>query len=203
MPTTVAQLFNAADVGQAGVVPWGVAASLNAAGVYIVARTDAIDALVRSSRSDVSAAAVAILLETRPELTVDGHRPSVPQLVDRLGRFWLPDEPVVYVGLAGTSVRSRVNEYYRTRLGARKPHAGGWFLKTLSGLSALWVHYAAADDPDAAERLMLGAFCAGVSDESRGSLLDPERPFPFGNLEWPRGIRKRHGIVAATEPRVR
>ncbi len=109
----------------------------------------------------------------------------------------------MYVGLAGASVRSRVNQYYSTRRGARKPHAGGWFLKTLTILPDLWVYHAAADDPDGAERRMLGAFCAGVSDESRRLLFDPERPFPFGNLEWPRGTRKRHGIVGATEPRVR
>lgn len=203
MPSTVAELFEAAGVVPDGVVQWGVAATLALPGVYVVSRTDNIDALVSANGPKVSHAAVETLLVARSELTVDGLRPSVQELVDRLGRFWLPDEPAVYVGLASRSVRSRVNQYYSTRLGARKPHAGGWFLKTLTDLPGLWVHYAAADDPDRAECRMLAAFCAGVSQESRRLLLDPERPFPFGNLEWPRGTRKRHGIVGATEPRVR
>lgn len=50
---------------------------------------------------------------------------------------------------------------------------------------------------------MLRAFCAGVSEETRASLHDPERPFPFANLEWPRGVYKRHGIKGAKASRRR
>lgn len=32
-------------------------------------------------------------------------------------------------------------------LGARSPHAGGWFMKTLSVLGELHVHYATCSDP--------------------------------------------------------
>lgn len=51
---------------------------------------------------------------------------------DRLATFWLPDEVVLYIGLAGASVRKRVRQYYRTPLGDKRPHAGGWWLKTLT-----------------------------------------------------------------------
>jgi hypothetical protein len=94
-------------------------------------------------------------------------------------------------------VSKRVGQYYRTPLGARKPHAGGWFLKLLTCPDDLTVHFAESDDPDIPESSMLGAFCNEVSDESRRALIDPDHPFPFANLEWPRGVRKRHGIVGA------
>ena len=99
----------------------------------------------------------------------------------------------MYVGLAGTSLRTRVRDYYKTPLGARRPHAGGWFLKTLSNINDLYVHYAQTDTPNAVEDKMLRAFCAGVSERARAALHDPAHPFPFANLEWPPGFRKAHG----------
>lgn len=134
----------------------------------------------------------------RPELTVDGSRGTPASLAERVAEFWRPDENILYVGLAGTSLASRVGAYYKTKLGHRSPHAGGWFLKLLDNLAALHVHYATADDPDLAENLMLSAFVAGVSADTRSGLRDPDHPFPFANLEWPKAVRKNHGIRGAT-----
>ncbi len=84
-----------------------------------------------------------------------GNGPPLHELVDRLRRFWLADEVVLYIGLASRSVRTRVGQYYKTPLGARKPHAGGWWLKTLSVLDELWVHFAATPDFSTAEESAL------------------------------------------------
>jgi hypothetical protein len=119
----------------------------------------------------------------------------------RLASFWLRDEVVLYVGKA-TSLSQRVAQYYATPLGARRPHAGGHFLKTLSNLDQLHVHDAVSPDPPRSEHLMLEAFCAAVSTDTRNALHDPEHPFPFANLEWPAGTRKRHGVTGGREPRL-
>jgi hypothetical protein len=132
---------------------------------------------------------------------MDGQRPTEFDLSRRLASFWLPDETVLYIGLAGTSLRSRINQYYRTPLGARRPHAGGWFLKTLSILPELFVHFARTTTPKESEGRLLGAFVQGISASTRSSLFDSQHPFPFANLEWPAGIRKLHGITGAKEPR--
>jgi hypothetical protein len=58
-------------------------------------------------------------------------------------------------------------------------------------------YYARADVPSAAEDAMLGCFCATVSNAALARLPDPAHPFPFANLEWPRGVRKAHGIRGA------
>ncbi|MGH2927350.1 MAG: hypothetical protein ACRDL8_04025, partial [Solirubrobacteraceae bacterium] len=145
--------------------------------------------------------AVIELLRVRPELRLDGNRPTPGELADRLSALWLGDESIVYIGLAGTSVQARVSAYYRTSLGARSPHAGGWPLKTLSVLPSLWVHYAACVDPDAAEQRMLDSFMGGVSHVARSTLQDPELPIPFANLEKAKGQAKRHGIRGARAPR--
>ena len=200
MPTSVAELFDAAGLAHVETVRWGMRVSLDEPGAYVVARVADSSSLAPVRGPNIAPAAVSELLAVRPELRLDGARPSANALAARLASFWLPDEGVVYIGLAGTSVRSRLGAYYRTPLGARRPHSGGWFLKTLADLDALHVHVALASDPTAAEDEMLRRFCSGVSPTTRASLPDPDHPFPFANREWPRGTRKRHGITGAREP---
>jgi len=175
---------------------------LDEPGVYLVSTSeDPRFTPTTATLAPISMAAVEELLEVRPELTVDGQRPMAAELADRLKSFWLPEEAVLYIGLAGTSLRKRVGQYYRTPLGARRPHRGGWFLKTLTILPELYVHFAAAQSPTRSEGELIGSFVDGVSAEARAALRDASRPFPFANLEWPPGTRKNHGIKGASEPR--
>ncbi len=198
VPSNVRALVDAAGLEYGGVVPWGTDVPCNQPGVYIVGLDpDPASTAAAVSPAPISARAVDNLLATRPELTMDGVRPSSEDLMNRLRGFWLSDEVVLYVGLARSTLAGRVNAYYTTKLGARSPHAGGWFLKTLTAGSSRWVHWARASDPARAEDQMLATFCSNVSDASRHALHDPDRPFPFANLEWPPGIRKRHGILGA------
>jgi hypothetical protein len=198
MPSTVNSLFAAAGLLPTEIVKWGQPPRLDAPGVYVVSLSEeAGESAEALAECPVYSTAVSAWLTARPELQLDGVRPDVDRLAARLARFWFPDEVVLYVGLAGTSVRQRVKQYYSTPLGARRPHAGGHFLKTLSSLNELWVHCAATEAPDAAEDAMLRAFVAGVSATSGNSLHDPTLPIPFANLEWPRGRRKLHGITGS------
>lgn len=164
MPSTVESLFAAANLTPEGVVSWRTPLLKDGPGVDVVAltaeTTSTADAL---PTCPIDSGALERTLDARPELTVDGERPSIAELSDRLASFWLPDEVVLYIGLAGTSLAKRVGQYYVTALGARSPHAGGWFLKTLSVLPELQIHYAGCSDPTEAEDQMIQAFCAGVS----------------------------------------
>ncbi|MDP9342523.1 MAG: hypothetical protein M3Q23_10630 [Actinomycetota bacterium] len=113
-------------------------------------------------------------------------------------------EALLPVGFDLSLVQLRtLDDYYATLLGARSPHSGGFFLKLLTNLDELHVHFAACEDPVFAEDAMLRGFCAGVSPETLAGLLDPAHPFPFANLEWPLGVRKAHGIRGARAPRAR
>ena len=202
MPTTVAEMFVAAGVAIDGVVSWRERIRCDDSGVYVVALTDDVDVCESLPAAPLSASAIRHLLEVRPELTVDGDRPTEGVLAARIAAFWLPDETIVYIGKA-TSLSSRVGSYYSTRLGAKRPHAGGWWLKVLEDepMSELRVHYARVERPELAEDKMMEAFCDGVSRATRMTLHDPEHPFPFANLEWRTGGRrllKLHGIRGAT-----
>ena len=180
---------------------WGTPVPQAGSGVYVVALTQAMDRLEgQQAVCPVSSEAVVELLDRRPELLLDGSRPSVSDLRRRIAALWLPDEVVLYVGRAGTSLRSRVRQYYTTPVGARRPHAGGWPLKMLSNLCELWVHYSACENTETVEQEMLGVFQRSVSGSTRAVLHDPQMPIPFANLESRKGERKRHGIEAHGNP---
>ena len=201
MPSSVRDLFDAAGVRLEAAVRWGDPPGLKMPGVYVVALTgDADRRDATRPTAEVDDAKLQTLLGRRPELRLDSRRPSPEQLRQRLGAFWLPDEPVVYIGMTDATVRKRVTAYYRTSLGARSPHAGGWFIQTLRNMDMLWVHFGSAAEPLLAEERMLAAFAGSVGTDARASVHDPDRLMPFANLRGPLGP-KRHGITGAKEPR--
>lgn len=213
VPSTVSSIFAAAGLKPHGVVRWGHAVLERRPGVYAVALSDDPRTLPNlPTEAPISYPAVEHLLAVRPELMVDAARPTTRSLASRIASFWFPDEVVLYIGRAGTTARpralgARIREYYTTPLGAGKPHSGGWFLKTLGNLGELSVHYVRAEDPESAERDMIQEYCRNVSGAALDSVRDPSRPFPFANLEWPKGVRKIHGITGArgelTRPSIR
>jgi hypothetical protein len=200
----------AAGLRAGGRVPWRAPAP-DAPGVYAICLTGDPGSCAGSLAScPLSEPAVRKWLRARLELAVDGERPTRRELEARIASCWLPQEVVLYIGKAGGSLRHRVGAYYGTPLGRSKPHAGGRFLKTLTVLDELWVHYAVCDSDRAegAEEAMMGAFIGDVSASSCSSLCDPAHPFPFANLEWRRrdpatGRRRRHlkahGVSGDTE----
>ena len=199
MPSSVRYLFDSARLQRDGAVRWREPIPSKAPGVYVVSLGSDPDSISETlSSAAISPTAITQLLGARPKLTVDGSRSDVELLSLRVAEFWLPDESILYVGLAGTSLRDRVQAYYSTKLGRRSPHAGGWFLKLLENIEDLWVHYAVSDDPGGSEHEMLDTFVSAVSPAAKRALRDPDHPFPFANLEWPRGVRKQHGIRGAT-----
>ena len=199
MPSTVSEVFAAAGLQPAGVVPWGTPVPEPGPGVYVVALTDDVDSTAGAvANAPVTDAALDYLLAVRPELQLDKRRRTAAELRARLEAFWLPDEVVVYIGLAGTSLRTRVRQYSKTPLGARKPHAGGWWLKALTVLDELSVHYAATPNNAQTETAMLKHFADALAPSSRAGLHHADNPAPFANLRTGRGDNKTHGITGAT-----
>lgn len=197
MPTTVAASFASAGLSPDGVVAWGTPVPVGDPGVYVVALTDETDSL-DAALADIPLRdeALAALL-ARPNLRVDGLPATRPVLAARLASCWLPDEVIVYIGLSSRPLRKRVYEYYATPLGAGRPHAGGWFAKTLA--APLYVHYAATPAFADAEQALLDAFATATSTKARAGLHDPPRPIPYANLRWLGHGRKQHGIDGARD----
>ena len=198
MPTTIAKAFAAAGLVREGIVRWGANPATSKPGVYIVSLTESLDTCDGElTEAPLAAVEFQRWLDVCPKLTLDGTRPTIQPLMDRIRHFWISDEVILYIGLAGTSLSTRLSQYYQTPIAAPRPHSGGYFLKLLSNLNQLWVHYARCSDAERAEDLMLQRFCAHVSKNSRRALQDKVHPFPFANLEWPRGTRKAHALRGA------
>lgn len=200
MPSSITSLFAAVHLEPSGCVRWDEPVPEIRPGVYVVSLSSAPEKVdcIRAT-APLSDAALEELPAVCPKLTLDGEpRPTREQLAERIGSYWLPDECVLYIGLAGQPLHKRVRQYYRTPLGAAKPHKGGWWLKTLSVLRDLHVHYAVTPDYKDAEERMLGAFAAGVSDASRAGLPAGDPVTPFANLRDGDWRRRNHRIQGAT-----
>lgn len=197
---SVNDLFERAAVQRVGAVPWGTEVPMGVAGVYVVATTPEGDDQSGLSDCPLEPSAITTLLEVRSEATVDGQTADAELLSTRLAEMWVPSQPIVYIGLAGTSVRERVRQFYSTAIGARAPHAGGWPVKMLDS-AKLWVHYGASVDPDSTEQTMIQTFVDSVPPQVKSRLVDPMLPIPFANLTVPGGPRKRHGLSGVKESR--
>ncbi len=196
MPTNVKQLFIDAGKEILGRVKWGETVNCKFPGIYVVAMTHSAEKIVCSDDLPISEKAVQDWINYVPNLILDGKRPRYEDLATRLKEFWITDETILYIGKAGTSLESRVRQYYNTKLGDPKPHAGGHWIKILENLNDLnifWTTSAGEKAKDVEDRFIEN-FIKNVSNESKQKLFDPEHPFPFANLEFPKGTRKRHGL---------
>ncbi len=200
MPTTVAELYANAGLRFEGPVQWSQPIENERPGVYVVSVSSKPEEhLGLQPVPQFALERVASWIERVPTIELDGARISAADVIaQRLAEFWLPDESILYIGMTTRPLRERVCEYYCTPLGARAPHSGGHWLKTLSNLSELFLYHAACDAPRAREGRLLGQFVKNVSRETRSCLRDSMHPLPFANLEYPQGTRKAHGIGRAT-----
>lgn len=137
VPSTVQQVFGAAGLATLHQVRWCERVPESGPGVYVVALTDkTLEVAGTRWRCPLEIRTLEHLLSIRA-VEVDKEPVTVEALAKRLEQYWLPDECVLYIGRASKSVRKRVRDYYRTPLGATRPHAGGWWLKTLKVLPDL------------------------------------------------------------------
>jgi hypothetical protein len=197
MPTCVSDLLSNVGLEVMGQVKWGEKIGRNQEGIYIVAITHDPNKIVCLEDSPISNQKVNEWINAVNTLRLDRERPTSTKLSTRLSEFWLPDETILYIGKASRSINKRVNQYYRTRLGQKSPHAGGHWLKILSILNDLNVYWCECSNSNEMEDKLLNNFMKRVSKSTLSILSDPEHPFPFANLEYPKGTRKSHGIKGA------
>jgi hypothetical protein len=206
MPTSVLQLLFSANIGLTGNVRWGQAVESNATGVYIVSLS--ADPALNSGilkEGPISIETVRTWISNVPTIELDGRpNPKPEAIAERLSKFWLSDENVLYIGKtnANSGLSSRLQAYYSSDLGKRGPHRGGHWIKTLENLGSLRVYFAECALPEEIETTLLKSFINGVSENTRSTFFDRKHPFPFANLEYREGhtkVRKTHGIDKSTK----
>ena len=201
MPSTITKLFDEASIQWTGVVPWSAQVNSTKPGIYVVSLSkDSSQNCGTLGIPPIDHKLVRQWMQRVSTFTLDGNsNPSITDVVKRLSSYWLPDESVLYIGqTTSQNLKTRIRQYYTTCLGNSKPHRGGHWIKTLSVLGQTFVHYAEDDDPKLAECRLLKTFVDNISSETKKSLYDRNHPFPFANLEFPKGRRKQHGINRST-----
>ena len=196
-PLAAPDLLRSVGLVVDGPAAWGTRVRSSRPGVYVIELPSAPDS------APVDFDAIGRWLERVPGLTIDGAQPTGRELAARLHRFWLPGQPVLYIGMSAVSIGARLDAFARTPLGDRKPHAGGYWLKALSGLEQLRVWWAETDAAEEYQDALLDAFGAGVPTAEVATLPETSVVLPFANLQAPDGRRKEHGVkgaLAAEEP---
>jgi hypothetical protein len=191
MTSQAAALLRSAGLDVRGPVTWRTTVDCQEQGVYVVEIPE--PALL----APIDQRSVAAWISRVATLRLDGLRPNPKELAARLAAFWLPSRTIVYIGQTTATVGGRTGDYYKTPLGDRSPHAGGHWIKTLECLDHCLVWWAASDQPDRAEGILLNLFAATVPAEEAERLHDPTLVLPFANLQNERRLRKRHGITGA------
>jgi len=188
---TVKELFSLVGISKFGCVRWGQKLECSQQGVYIVSTSKLPEEPAVTGQPKFNDTAIQKWIERLPGFTIDGVRPNLTTLKNRLAQFWLPNESVLYIGQTKNSLSKRVTQYYDTELGAPKPHSGGQWLKTLDNMEALYVYYAPIErgrDPEDVESDLLNYFHFQAGE------------LPFANLKGPNG-RKKHGLQGQRDPK--
>ena len=174
-----------------GPVPWGRPVPAARSGVFLVELPAPV------ATAPIELTRVGKWLERVDSLRLDGERPTSRALAARLAAFWLASQVVLYVGATPNSIANRVRALRDTPLGERRPHSGGHWLQTLTGLERARIWWAATDAIEEYEDALLTAFADGVAAAERSVLPDTEVVLPFANLRTPTGARKRTGLTGS------
>ncbi|MGZ3587437.1 MAG: transcription elongation factor GreA [Candidatus Limnocylindrales bacterium] len=184
---TPLELLRSLDLLPDGPVLFGQTVPSQRPGVYL------IEWPVAEAHAPFDHHALRAWLERVETLRLDGQRPTPHELAARLGRYWLPEQTVVFIGQSTRSLRRRLAEYAATPLGDRRPHAGGYWLKTLRDYEKARIWWADTDASEEYEDALLEAF---------GTAIDAPGTLPFANLTSVATGRREHGVTGAvlTEP---
>ncbi len=185
---SAADLLRALELDVDGPVRWGSPVSSRAAGIFVVETPDL------RGQAPIDIVAVRKWLTLVPALMVDGEHPTETALAERLGSFWAPSHPLLYVGRTAKSLGPRVAALYATELGYRRPHPGGHWLKTLGDQSKLRLWWAETDAPEEYEDAIINAFVESLPDEVRERLSATGAVLPWANLESPTAGARQTGI---------
>jgi transcription elongation factor GreA len=192
-PTTAARLFRDVGLLPDGPAPWGRPVAARGPGVFVVELPGPLAA------APIELTRVGKWIERVPELRLDGARPTSRALSARIASFWLPDQVVLYVGTAASSLGRRIAAMEATPLGDRRPHAGGHWLRTLDLPAGTSVWWASTEAVEEYEDALLAAFADGV-DAGDGGGGGTRLILPFANLRLPTGERRATGLTGSLLP---
>ncbi|CAN5641709.1 hypothetical protein BH23CHL7_BH23CHL7_00950 [soil metagenome] len=161
-----------------GPVRWGVPEPSRVPGIFVIELPGGGDEL------PIDSLAVKRWIERVPRMTIDGEPATVSTMMQRLRMFWLPSEPIVYVGRSAKTLGGRLAAIYATPLGDARPSSAAHWLKTLSAQPRLRVWWSETDAHEEYEDALLSE----VATRNDGAL-------PFANHATSGGERRVDGFA--------
>jgi transcription elongation factor GreA len=191
---SAASLLRAVGLLADGPLPWGRPVPAGRPGVFVVELATPLPS------APIELTRIGKWLERVPGLRLDGEVPTSRQLAARIASFWLPEQPVLYVGAASSSIGGRIAAIAATPLGDRRPNPSAHWLHTLRDLSHARVWWAVTPAVEEYEDALLTEFAAGVSESERAGLPDRDVVLPFANLRNATASRKATGLAGSLIP---
>ncbi len=180
MGYSVTKLLKLADLKLTGGVKWQEKINSSSPGIYIISLSDSpSENKGILNKAPISTENIKEWLQNKPNLKIKGEMVSAESLKNVIASFWLPKENILYIGATKRSLRIRLNEFYRHKIGNSSPHAGGQWLKTLLNLDKLTIYFAECDKPKLKESILLFNFIYNYSNTKNKGYL----PLPFANLK--------------------
>jgi hypothetical protein len=202
MPITPAILFEQIGLSIDGTVDRGDLPNTDSPGVYAISLCRdprCNDGLLPRAPIDVDK--VKAWIKRVPTFCFRGHTSPKPRTVtDFLAQFWFCDESIVYIGKA-KCLHKRLQNFRSHTLGNRSPHAGGHWVKTLSNLDRLFIHFCICQTvqvAEAKEDAALKLFKSQISPRRRRGI---QNLIPFANRAHPHGSNKQDEIFNDVLPR--
>lgn len=207
MTVTVSYLLDSVGLQPQGRISWSEMNSWlsrsrdSYPGVYFVSLSKSPDSIYDTiPTAPICKRAVQGWIDRVPELKIDGHSPNSPnEIARRLQEFWLPNENILYIGNSG-SIKRRIGQLNSHIMGDRNHHLGGHWIRLLSNLDDLYIHYVDAsiinESTEDLKNFLLSEFEAKNSvyiNENRRVRHVASCALPFANLRGA-GCWKDHGI---------
>jgi transcription elongation factor GreA len=185
-PIAAAELMRSLGLDVDGPALWGTPAAGRGPGVFVV------ELAAPTDDASIDTEAVRRWLERVPALALAGERPTTHQLARWLADFWLAAEQILYIGRSRKTVAARLAAMYATQLGDDRPNAGGYWLKTLYGMSRARIWWATTDAHEEYEDELLTQFGARMTADE--AALQRTLGLPFANLVDLSGKHKALGL---------
>ena len=192
--TGASDLLRALGLLVDGPARWGNPVASRRPGIFVVELPGGADA------APIDIVAVRRWVERVSDMLVDGVAATPATVARRLEAFWLPAEPVLYVGRSARAIGRRIAMMYDTPLGDPQPYSGGHWLKTLSNLPNLRVWWAETSAHEEFEDALLSEVASRSAEAASTTLPDPSIVLPFANLSMPGGAKKPHRIDNSLRP---
>ena len=200
MPISVKQIIEASGLNNkfSRTVKWGKQIESSSRGIFIISTSEdpnVLSPVYESAPIDLNL--IEFWIKKAPKMQIDKQSATAEALYKRLESFWLPDETILYIGQNTTNIGFRVivNRIYNTELGSKMPTTSAYWLKSLSILHQLHVHYISCSHPEDKRDEMLKIFNAQISKKTKKNSKHIDFLNPFANKIVGRGSTKEIGIL--------